>query len=82
MPHHNCYCLLYTSRCVYETDNRIGHRIAIVGNASIPTTWENGRDIIDLQISKTVLKNKGEFKLTVGDLLNQAACLLYTSRCV
>lgn len=51
--------------------NRIGQRIAIVGNASIPTTWENGRDVIDLQISKTVLKNKGEVKLTVGDLLNQ-----------
>lgn len=51
--------------------NRIGHRIAIVGNGTIPTTWENGRDVIDLQISKTVLKNKGEVKLTVGDLLNQ-----------
>ena len=50
--------------------NRIGHRIAIVGNGSIPTTWENGRDIVDLQISKQVLKKKGEVKLTVGDLLN------------
>lgn len=59
--------------------NRIGHRIAIVGNASIPTTWENGRDIIDLQISKTVLKNKGEFKLTVGDLLNQAAVFYWNT---
>src|SRR5690606_23544950 len=51
--------------------NRIGHRIYAVGNAGIPTTWENGRDIIDLQISKQVLKNRGEVKLTVGDLLNQ-----------
>jgi len=50
--------------------NRIGHRIAYVGSATIPTTWENGRNIVDLQISKKVLKNKGEFKLTVSDLLN------------
>lgn len=51
--------------------NRIGRRIYIVGNGSIPTTWENGRDVIDLQLSKAVLKNRGELKFTVGDLLNQ-----------
>lgn len=59
--------------------NRIGHRIAIVGNATIPTTWENGRDVIDLQISKAVLKNKGEVKLTVGDLLNQATTFYWNT---
>lgn len=51
--------------------NRIGNRINIVGNAYIPTTWERGRDVIDLQISKAILKQKGEIKLTVSDLLNQ-----------
>lgn len=50
--------------------NRIGHRIAVVGNASIPTTWENGRNIVDMQVSKKVLKGKGEFKLTASNLLN------------
>lgn len=50
--------------------NRIGERISIVGNASIPTTWENGRNVVDLQVSKSILKGKGELKLTVSDLLN------------
>lgn len=51
--------------------NRIGNRIAIVGSSSIATTWEKGRDVIDLQVGKSVLKKKGELKLTVSDLLNQ-----------
>ncbi len=51
--------------------NRIGQRIAVVGNSTIPTTWENGRDVIDLQLSKSLLKNRAEIKLTVADILNQ-----------
>lgn len=53
--------------------NRTGHRIVIVGNRDIPNYWENGRDVIDLQISKSILKNKGEIKFTLADLLNQPA---------
>ncbi len=52
--------------------NRIGDRIFIVGSGQVRGTWEKGRDVIDLQISKKVLKNKGEVKLTVSDLLNQS----------
>lgn len=59
--------------------NRIGHRIAYVGSATIPTTWENGRNIVDLQLGKTVLKGKGEFKLTVSDLLNSATVLYWNT---
>jgi TonB-dependent receptor len=51
--------------------NRIGQRIAIVGNNTTPNTWENGRDVIDLQLSKSLLKNRAEVKLTVADILNQ-----------
>lgn len=51
--------------------NRIGERIYIVGNKTIPTTWENSRDVIDLQISKQILKKRAEIKLTIADLLNQ-----------
>lgn len=59
--------------------NRIGERIYIVGNASIPTTWEKGRNVIDLQLSKSVLKNKGQLKLTVSDLLNQPYILYWNN---
>lgn len=59
--------------------NRIGDRIYIVGNASIPTTWEKGRNVIDLQVSKSVLKNKGQVKLTISDLLNQPYILYWNN---
>jgi outer membrane receptor protein involved in Fe transport len=51
--------------------NRVGQRIAFVGNSSIPSIWENSRDIVDLQISKKILKKNAEIKLNFGDILNQ-----------
>ena len=51
--------------------NRIGERIFIVGNNTVRTTWEQSRNVFDLQVSKQVLKRRGEVKLTVSDLLNQ-----------
>ncbi len=52
--------------------NLIGRRIAIVGNAIEPNVWENGRSIIDFQLSKTFLKkNNLEVKLNFKDGLAQ-----------
>ncbi len=51
--------------------NRVGERVFIVGKDDIPTIWEKGRSVIDLQLSKQLMKNKAEVKLTVSDLLNQ-----------
>ncbi len=51
--------------------NRIGQRLILVGNETIDNFFEKPRDLVDLQISQKILKNKGEVKLTVGDLLNQ-----------
>lgn len=51
--------------------NRIGPRIAYVGFQGYPDIYENARSVIDLQVGVKVLRNKGEFKLGVGDLLNQ-----------
>ena len=51
--------------------NRIGERLTLVGNKTIGNFYEKPRDLIDLQISQKILKNNGEVKLTVGDLLNQ-----------
>ncbi|MBK7910563.1 TonB-dependent receptor domain-containing protein [Candidatus Pollutiaquabacter sp.] len=51
--------------------NRIGRRIFQVGNQGYLSIEETPRDLIDLQISKRVF-TKGEVRLTIGDLLNQA----------
>ncbi len=51
--------------------NRIGERLTLVGNKTIGSFYEKPRDLIDFQISQKVLKNKGEVKLTMSDLLNQ-----------
>ena len=53
--------------------NRIGRRILYVGNNDYPPVWENPRSLFDLQIAKKVMKNKGEVKLNVSDILNQTA---------
>ncbi len=51
--------------------NRVGQRIAIVGNINEPDIWENGRTVIDLQLGKSFFKNKLEIKLFARDLLAQ-----------
>ncbi len=51
--------------------NRIGQRIAIVGNINEPDIWENGRTVLDLQIGKTLLKDKLEIRLFAKDILAQ-----------
>lgn len=53
--------------------NRIGPRIYLLGFQGYPDIYENGRDIMDLQISKKVIKQKGELRLNVSDLFNQAS---------
>ena len=64
--------------------NRVGQRIAIVGNINEPDIWENGRTVIDLQIGKTIkfftnpseaegkrMKSKLEVRLNLRDGLAQ-----------
>ncbi len=55
--------------------NRIGERIYLVGDISAgagsPDIYEAPRDLIDFQMSKKVLKSKGEIRLNISDLLNQ-----------
>ncbi|MFA6058036.1 MAG: TonB-dependent receptor [Taibaiella sp.] len=51
--------------------NRIGERLTFVGNKTRFDVYERGRDILDLQLSKTVFKKNGEVKLTISDILNQ-----------
>jgi hypothetical protein len=49
--------------------NRVGDRISAVGFQGYPDIFENSRDIIDFVFLKKF--NKGEIKLSVGDLLAQ-----------
>lgn len=51
--------------------NRIGQRIYLVGFTGYPDIYENGRNLIDLQVGKRIFKKKGEVRLNVSDLLNQ-----------
>lgn len=53
--------------------NQIGRRILYVGNNDYPPVWEAPRPLLDLQIAKKVLRNKGELRLNISDLINQAA---------
>ncbi|AWA29290.1 hypothetical protein HYN48_03850 [Flavobacterium magnum] len=53
--------------------NRIGDRIAIVGNPpdGEPTLWEQSRTLLDAQLSKTFLNKRIEIRLNMQNLLDQ-----------
>lgn len=55
--------------------NRIGQRLALVGNASMADIYENTRDLLDFQLSTKVFNKNGELRLTVSDILNQRIML-------
>lgn len=57
--------------------NQIGRRIALVGGSDQPPIWENPRPLLDLQIAKKILKNKGEIKMNISDIINKEA-IFYT----
>lgn len=50
--------------------NRVGQRLALVGNAEFPNVYERPRNQLDFQISKKILDNNGELKLNVADMIN------------
>jgi hypothetical protein len=51
--------------------NIIGQRLTFVGNQSFGDIYEKPRHLVDFQISKRVMKKKGEVRLTIGDIINQ-----------
>lgn len=50
--------------------NRIGQRITNVGNSEYASYWENSRNVIDLQLNKTLWKNL-DIRFSVRDMLAQ-----------
>jgi CarboxypepD_reg-like domain/TonB-dependent Receptor Plug Domain len=59
--------------------NRIGERLTLVGNDDFGNLYEIPRNLVDLQISQKILKEKAEIKLTISDLFNNQA-LSYEDR--
>ena len=55
--------------------NQIGERIYLVGDmqagSASPDIYEAPRSLVDFQMSKKIMKNKAEIKITIADLLNQ-----------
>ncbi len=51
--------------------NRIGERISEVGYQGYADIYERGRNVVDFQIAKRVLKSKGELRLNLTDILNE-----------
>lgn len=51
--------------------NRIGQRLALVGNADFGDIYEKPRHLVDIQLTQKVFDKKGEVRLTVGDIFNQ-----------
>ncbi len=50
--------------------NQIGDRIFYVGGNDFPPVTEQHRPLLDFQIAKKILKNTGEIKMNVSDILN------------
>ena len=63
--------------------NRIGERIFLVGDAlagaGFPDIYEAPRSLLDFQISKKLLKTKGEVRLSISDMLNQTQYFYQTT---
>nr|WP_294858786.1 TonB-dependent receptor [uncultured Fluviicola sp.] len=51
--------------------NRVGQRISIVGNVNEPDLWEQARTFLDLQITKSFMKGRAQFKLNIQNILAQ-----------
>lgn len=54
--------------------NRVGQRLTLVGDVALLglyDIYERPRDQLDFQLTKKILKNRGEIKLNISDILNQ-----------
>jgi outer membrane receptor protein involved in Fe transport len=57
--------------------NQVGDRIFYVGGNGVPPVFEKTRPLLDLQIAKKIIGNKGEIKLNVSDIFNKRADYYY-----
>lgn len=57
--------------------NRIGPRIAYVGNYLFQEIWEYSRTVLDMQVTKSFMNNKLDVRLNVRDMLAKGQPLKY-----
>ncbi|MBA2611647.1 MAG: carboxypeptidase-like regulatory domain-containing protein [Bacteroidetes bacterium] len=57
--------------------NRVGERIWIVGNEIDGNRWEKARTVVDVQATKSFLKNRLELRINVKDLLHNDYVIYY-----
>lgn len=57
--------------------NRIGPRIYVVGNNLFQEVWEYSRTVIDVQATKSFLKNRLELRFNIKDLLAKGQPLIF-----
>ncbi|RYY56713.1 MAG: TonB-dependent receptor, partial [Chitinophagaceae bacterium] len=55
--------------------NQIGERLYLVGDktggASTPNVFEAPRPVLDFQVAKKIIQNKGELRLNISDIINR-----------
>ena len=57
--------------------NQVGDRIFYVGGNDVPPVFEHTRPLLDFQISKKIIANRGEIKLDIADIINKEANYYY-----
>jgi TonB-dependent receptor len=57
--------------------NKIGRRIVQASGINFPSTWEAPRNVFDFQAGYKVLKNKGEIKFNVSDILSERSTIYF-----
>jgi outer membrane receptor protein involved in Fe transport len=57
--------------------NRVGEKIYLVGNELLPNRWENARTVLDLQATKSFLKDRLELRFNIKDLFHPDWIIYY-----
>jgi TonB-dependent receptor len=57
--------------------NRLGERIFYAGGGRFSSIYEKPRNVLDVQVGYKVIKNRGEIKLSGGDILNNRYNFVY-----
>ncbi len=57
--------------------NRIGPRIAYVGNYLFQEIWEGSRTVLDMQLTKGLMKDRLEMRLNIRDMLAKSQPLVF-----
>jgi outer membrane receptor protein involved in Fe transport len=57
--------------------NQVGDRIFYVGGNDVPPVFEHTRPLLDFQVSKKIISNRGELKLDIADIFNKESDYYY-----